>query len=328
MKALPICFLLVVVLSLQVNATCDLSSLFVDICVGNTCDISLLIQAANAICGIIGDTDYVLSPSGSFVVNIASAHASSYNSLTLGGNLYVNIQSALNIVGDFIVNAANTTTTIAQGVVVAVNGDLSVASQSTLSISGNVTVAGTATINGVLYLKGQLTQTTAQTAWIVSHSSAVAVSGSVNTAAWIQGNGGVDGDLSLSGNVTVSVGNSPGTVFINGNFAMSSTSTLQIDVDSSSNFDRLIISKEFNRNGILYANFEGGYIPSYGTNFVFASHASSSGSFSISHGDYDVTLDKVHPSYGNQDTSFEYNSGLHAVVPVVLIAGCLLALLI
>jgi hypothetical protein len=59
-------------------------------------------------------------------------------------------------------------------------------------------------------------------------------------------------------------------------------------VDSSDDFDYYIISGEFVRDGTLYANFEDGYIPSDDTEFVFATHQSSSGTFTLSHGDLGV----------------------------------------
>jgi len=324
MKAFLAFFLLFTLLSGQVKA-CDLSSFLSTVCSNNICDIALLIEAANVICEIAGDTDYVINSAAAITINLSSSSLSTYNSLTLGANVLLNIQSALSTVGDFVVNAANTTASVISGVILTVQGDLSIAAQSTLSIAGNVTVSGTATINGVLYLAGNNVQSSAQTAWIVAQSSGVSVSGTTTAGAWIQGNGGIDGGLALSGNVTLAAGNSPGTVFVNGNMDMSSTTTLEVDVDSSSSFDRWIISGEFDRNGILYANFENGYIPSYGTNFAFASHSSSSGTFNIAHGDYDVTLDKVHPSYSSTSTSFEYN-GANLVVPVVWVLGCIFAL--
>jgi hypothetical protein len=56
----------------------------------------------------------------------------------------------------------------------------------------------------------------------------VTLSGSASVAATLRGNGGIDGSLYLSGNVTVAAGNSPGTVFINGNLDMSYDTTLEV----------------------------------------------------------------------------------------------------
>jgi hypothetical protein len=56
----------------------------------------------------------------------------------------------------------------------------------------------------------------------------VTVSGNSSFGARVQGNGGIDGSLYISGNVTLAIGNSPGTVFVNGNMDMSWDSTLEV----------------------------------------------------------------------------------------------------
>lgn len=102
----------------------------------------------------------------------------------------------------------------------------------------------------------------------------------------VSGNGGFDADVTCNTNVTLAAGNSPGTVFINGNFEMSSTTTMEVDVASRTSFDKYIISKTFHRDGILFVHFLD-YTPDNGDNFIFATHSSSSGSFNLVHGDFD-----------------------------------------
>ncbi len=63
---------------------------------------------------------------------------------------------------------------------------------------------------------------------------------------------------------------------------------MQLEVASLINYDRYIISRAFNRDGILYVTFLQDYTPPGGSHFVFATHTSSSGDFNLVHGDFDA----------------------------------------
>lgn len=208
---------------------------------------------------------------------------------------------------------------------ISITQDFQVATQSLLTLAGNVTVWGKSTVYGTLVLAGTTEHDT--TSWIVAQANGVVASGTADAAAVLKGNGGIDGTVTCQLNVTLAAGNSPGTYWVNGDLDMSSTTTLELDVDSSVNYDRYIISKSFNRNGILYINFENGYVPADGTNFPFATHASSSGSFEASHGNYnDATFAKIHDQYGKATTGFEFGSAAALAAPIVLISLCIFAL--
>jgi hypothetical protein len=299
-------------------------------CSASSCTLSATLLTT--LCLSLGTTtDLAISLPSATSLSISSGTNLNLNSLsvssTSNATVTLNIASVVTLANDLALGA-NALVTVAKGSVVTIQGNVNVATSATLQVAGNVTAAGTVTVNGNLRLAGDIVNSAAQTAWITTTNTAksISVSGSASGAASITGNGGIDANVVLTANVSVSVGNSPGVVYVNGDLSMSSTTTLEIDVNNGNN-DLIIIKGRFNRDGILYADFENNYRPNNGQQFVFATHSSDSGDFNIARGNFgDTTFTKVHPKYATLQTSFVYGSAATIALPVILMALCIMGL--
>ncbi len=148
------------------------------------------------------------------------------------------------------------------GDTVTVPNDFIKQGQGMLNILGNLVVNGIANIaNGTLAVNGVMT---AQQLIVQANT-------------YLQGNGLINADVVNSG--TVSPGNSIGTLTINGNYTQNSTGTLQIEIASGSNFDRLIVSQGASLAGTLQVVGLGGYAFKYGQQFAFLQANRISGGF-------------------------------------------------
>jgi len=316
--------LLLICLVTSVRSQCALTSLLLATCLAtNPCVLSTTLL--NTLCPLT--TNLAISLSSSATINIDAPAINGLSVAATGSaTATVNIAAVVTIANDLAL-AAGAVVSVAKGAVVTINGNVNVAAGATLQVAGNVTTAGTVAVNGNLRLAGDVVRTTAQTAWIKSTNAAksISVSGSASAAATITGNGGIDASVVCEANVNVSIGNSPGVVYINGDLTMSSTTTLEIDVARDSN-DYLLISGRFKRNGILYCDFENNYRPNNGQSFLIASHTSDDGDFNIARGNFDETLNKVNPKYGTLQTSFTYGSAATVALPVVLMVLCIMGL--
>lgn len=312
--------------SAHTYAVCTLVAGSLTFCLTNPCTITASILST--LCTVTGDPINITLPNAITVdFNVGTLLAIGGLSINANANAgaTVNINSALTLANNLVLTGAAVVNT-AQGTVIRVGGDLRVAAGATINVAGNVTVAGTTYVQGKLHLAGDLVQSSAQTAWVVATNSQVTLDGGVSGTAVLSGNGGIDASVTITANVTINAGNSPGAIFIKGDLTMSTTSTLEIEMVSGSNFDRLIIGGNFNRNGILYVDIEGSYRPSNGADFTFATHTGSSGSFILSRGNYDNTLNKISAQYNTADTRFQYGSATTVALPFALIALCLLGL--
>ncbi len=128
-------------------------------------------------------------------------------------------------------------------------GDLKVNGEATIA-SGKLAVNGTLTAQDVL----------------------------VQIDAWLKGSGLINGNVFNSG--TIAPGNSPGTLTINGNFTQSKTGTFELEVASTSVFDRLIVSGNASLNGRLRVKSFQGFKFQYGQQFGFLQAGSINGAFS------------------------------------------------
>jgi len=315
------------------GATCVIpSALFTSsLCALTNCasiDVTLFTAACGLITGGISNVLNITLPS-----TVTTFGLSSTSSITVGGlnivatsNTAVAIDlSSIAVVTGNVIVSGNAVINAAAGKVVQIQGDLRTAATTTLNIAGNVTVAGATYIQGQLHLAGTFVQSTAQTAWLVATTTSVTVSGDASASASITGNGGIDASLVIQGNVSITPGNSPGAVYVKGDFTMSATSTLNIEVDSLTSYDVIYIGGRFNRNGILHVDL-GDYRPPNGHNFIFATHTSQSGDFSISRGNLDETLSRIKPKYYDVTTAFEYSSAGIVALPIALIALCIVGL--
>jgi hypothetical protein len=336
-KAVAIIFLSLIACSLAAD-TCIISTSLITtlsvlcgsnsgVCVTTSALIQALCVAQTGILGLGAPVNITLpstitsfSISGSSTIaglNIASS-ASASAALTID-------LSAVNAITNYLVVSGYATVNAAQGAAITIGGDLRTSAETTLNIAGNVTVAGATYIQGKLHLAGSVAVNAAQTAWLKATTTQVTVAGSASATATISGNGGIDADVVVSGNVTIAPGNSPGAVFIRGDFTMSGTSTLQVEVDSALSYDQMYIGGRFNRAGILHVDV-GSYRPNSGQRFTIATHSSQSGTFSISRGNFDETLDEIHPRYNDLSTEFQYGSAAAVALPFALIALCILGL--
>jgi len=136
---------------------------------------------------------------------------------------------------------------------VSVAGDLNV-NAGTLNTTNDVIVGGDLNVNAGTYL--------------INGTTAVADTTNVNTGATLGGGGILNSPLVVN-NGTVSPGNSPGTLTVNGNFTQTSSGTLAIEVASGTVFDRLIVNGQANLGGTLTVQSFDGYGFAYGDQFTF-----------------------------------------------------------
>ena len=88
----------------------------------------------------------------------------------------------------------------------------------------------------------------------------------ISNGAFLRGNGGINGDLVNNG--TVAPGFSPGTLLIAGNFTQGPSGTLEIELASAIDFDRLIIGGTATLGGTLQLIALDGYDP-INDSFIF-----------------------------------------------------------
>ncbi|OJV15698.1 MAG: hypothetical protein BGO12_15805 [Verrucomicrobia bacterium 61-8] len=159
-------------------------------------------------------------------------------------------------------NVASGTGVILGNYPVSTPGDFQKIGQGLLNLLANMFVGGNAYINeGTLSVNGTLQ----------------AQNVLVSLGAWLKGSGFILGNLFNSG--VVAPGNSPGTLTVNGNFTQTSGGSLQVEVASSTVFDRLIVSGNAQLAGQLQVLSFGGYKFQYGQQFAFLQAGSISGKF-------------------------------------------------
>lgn len=99
----------------------------------------------------------------------------------------------------------------------------------------------------------------------------------IDYGALMTGHGLLNGNLLNEG--TVAPGNSPGTLTVVGNFTQTGTGTLQVELASLSDFDRLIVGGTASLAGTLQVQSFGGFTPQYGQQFPFLQAANITGDF-------------------------------------------------
>jgi hypothetical protein len=100
----------------------------------------------------------------------------------------------------------------------------------------------------------------------------------------LSGSGTVTGNVTMDG--TLSPGDSPGTLTINGNYMQSSSGVLmeQLGGTGLTMFDRTVISGTASLNGTLNISLVNGYVPVINDTFIFLTASGVSGSFSTVNG--------------------------------------------
>ena len=100
----------------------------------------------------------------------------------------------------------------------------------------------------------------------------------LNAGSTLYGNGVINGSL-FNDSGTVAPGHSPGALAVNGDFTQARNGTFQLQIATSSTFDRLIVSGKASLGGTLQVeNYEGNVLV-YGQQIAFLHAGSISGSF-------------------------------------------------
>jgi len=247
-----------------------------------------------------------LQTAANTAVTVGQNAAAAQATLTIDANSLV--QGTLNLLESSYLHVTNAATLVVN-TALTVSGDVTIDEDASLTLQGggsssyNLLAGSNLTLNGVL------------------------TASSVQNQGFVSGNGNITGSVTNSG--TFSPGQSPGTLFVNGDYTQTSSGTYKFELASSSSYDKIVISGHLSRAGILEANLLNGYVPAAGSQFVLLTHASSSGSYTITRGNLDQSFFKFTPQYKDTTTSVFYaNSGTKASIAVFAVLGCLFALLI
>jgi outer membrane autotransporter protein len=166
---------------------------------------------------------------------------------------------------------------------------------------GNVMVGSgfTATINATINVtSGMLTKTGLGTLLLEQ-----AVTGSI----FVQ-QGTLGGNFTVTGNLinqgTVSPGNSPGTIYVGGNFLQGRGATLNMEIASPTSFDQLVVGGRAILGGNLNISMLNGFVPRKGEEFSFITAGGISGKFNSVNAPVwdDMTL---RPFYGKNLVTLE-----------------------
>jgi len=105
------------------------------------------------------------------------------------------------------------------------------------------------------------------------HGSVVATSGTV------AGELEIGGNLEIGTNGVLSIGNSPGTITVDGNFVMDPGALWNVEIDSLSLYDRLIVGGSATLGGTLNLLLNPAFLPGSDARFTILSASSLSGAF-------------------------------------------------
>jgi outer membrane autotransporter protein len=172
-----------------------------------------------------------------------------------------------------------------------------------------VTTGATATLNAdVTVTSGQLTKLGPGTLLLEQ-----TVTGSVVVAQGVLG-----GNFTTTGNLingaTLSPGNSPGTITVQGNFVQNRSGTLDIEIASPSSFDTLLVDGRAKLGGRLDVSLLNGFVPKAGEKFTFLTAGKVSGEFNSADAPVwdDLTL---RPFYGKQSVTLKTVVDSFAALP-------------
>jgi hypothetical protein len=157
-------------------------------------------------------------------------------------------------------------------------GTFTKASAGTTTLAGAFTNAGTVNASaGVLDFAGGYTQSAGQ---VVLGGGSVAGDMTINGGT-LGGVGSIAGNVNNNGGI-LSVGASPGTLTIAGNFIQGPGGVLNIELGGTTqgvNYDLLQVTGTANLNGTMNVTLFGGFVPAAGNLFDVITYASRTGDF-------------------------------------------------
>jgi autotransporter-associated beta strand protein len=179
-----------------------------------------------------------------------------------GGSLNIQQNGVLNV-SQGTLNVQSGTSLVGGGTLVAPAG-LNKDGTGELDFTNNVVVTGTAAVNaGLLSVNGQLSAT----GGVV-----------VNPSATLGGAGIVFANVDVKGG-NLSPGNSPGTLTVVGNLVLTGANSTIIEIESPTNYDRIVVSGEAALGGTLNAVAYGGGSITPGARYEFLQAGSITGEF-------------------------------------------------
>jgi autotransporter-associated beta strand protein/T5SS/PEP-CTERM-associated repeat protein len=179
-----------------------------------------------------------------------------------GGSLNIQQNGVLNV-SQGTLNVQSGSSVVGGGTLVAPAG-LNKDGTGELDFTNNVVVTGTAAVNaGLLSVNGQLSAT----GGVV-----------VNPSAILGGAGIVFANVDVKGG-NLSPGNSPGTLTVVGNLVLTGANSTTIEIESPTNYDRIVVSGEAALGGTLNAVAYGGGTITPGARYNFLQAGSIVGEF-------------------------------------------------
>lgn len=151
----------------------------------------------------------------------------------------------------------------------------------------------------------------------VSSQSSIVGSGTINTTT-----------LKTDGKIFPGKESAVGAITINGNFDMSNTATVTMDIANSNSFDQLIVGGTFAQDGTLVVDLLGNYVPLHLQTFIVFNHSDQSGGFNSIHG-----TNTILPDFLNKDwnvkirtgyTMVQYGSASSLVLSFISLSACVL----
>jgi hypothetical protein len=284
-----------------------------------------IMLAQNTVVDVAGQ---VVIAGNTTIASGASFIADAGSVVSFNGGVYVASESGSGQQG-LIINSGATVTISADSTI---NGLFTLAQNSALTIqtgvvtsAKSIVAAGNTTVKSALSFTSSALTYTQSSGYLFLNSvgSTIAANAAVNAAvsigadAFLKGNGNVTGDLNIVSSGTIAAGNSPGTVYCNGNFALTSTSTFELEIASATNYDRVIVGGTATINGILYAKLLDNYSPKAGDEYTFITSVGKvSGDFSIVHGDLNSNIGKFSDKVNDHSVVASYNSASAVVASV------------
>jgi hypothetical protein len=107
------------------------------------------------------------------------------------------------------------------------------------------------------------------------------IQGSVNATngGTVTGNLNITNDLTMGANSVLAIGNSPGTMHVGGDFAMTPSAIWNVEVVSEADYDRLVVGGTANLGGTLNIFLDPGFVVRPGMQFTLLSALAIAGQF-------------------------------------------------